>query len=118
MRINNTSIKVKLAKAMADPDICRIVSSTALEAKSAANLSVELGIPMRSIYRYIENLNKLGILTSEDSILMGKGGRYAQYRSMVKSIMIKYEDGISEVDLIPNESILEKFQRFWNYMGR
>jgi hypothetical protein len=40
-------------------EVYKIVFSTVLEAKSTDNLSVELGIPIRSIYRYIERLNKL-----------------------------------------------------------
>lgn len=39
------------------------------------------------------------------------------YRSMVKTVMIKYEGNVFEVDLLPNEGILGRFMRFWSYMG-
>ncbi len=41
------------------------------------------------------------------------------YRSIVKSIQLRY-DGLTntvEVDLVPNDTMLDKFFRFWTMMG-
>ena len=75
-----------------------------------------MDLPIRTLYRYVEELCKLGVLAKERMIVMENGGKYVLYRSMVKSITIRYEVGGLEVDLIPNEKILERFLRFWSYM--
>ena len=117
MRVDDAALKEKLANAAADPNLRRTVSATIEKAKSVTELSVELGIPVRSVYRYIRDLSELGLLTVDKWHFMHGGGKYALYRSMVKSVTITYGTTL-EVDLVPNEGILERFMRFWSYMGR
>lgn len=118
MRIIDPVLKENIAKAMSDSHIRRIVWATVAKAKSATDLSAQLEIPIRTVYRYARTLSQLGILTAESSLLLRGGGKYVLYRSMVTSIMVKYEGDMIEVDLVPNEGILERFMRFWSYMGR
>ncbi|WP_309492417.1 helix-turn-helix domain-containing protein [Candidatus Hecatella orcuttiae] len=118
MQINDPAMKERVAKAVSDRHVREIVSATIARAKSASELSGELGIPVRSVYRYLEELSSLGLLTGERSVLMNSGGRYTLYRSMVKSVTVKYGGGSLEVDLVPNEDLLDRFMRFWRYMSR
>lgn len=117
MRVHDAALKEKLAEAAADPNLRRAVSATIEKAKSVTELSAELGIPVRSVYRYIRDLSELGLLTAEKWRFLHGGGKYALYRSMVKSVTVRY-GSILEVDLVPNEGILDRFMRFWSYMGR
>lgn len=118
MRVNDLTTSQKLVEIMSDLQVRRLVSATIAKAKSAAELSEELTIPIRSIYRYIEQLCELGLLCSERSALISKGGKYTLYRSLVKTVTVIYDGDKIEVDLIPNEGLLGKFMRFWTYMGR
>lgn len=103
---------------MSDRDVRRILLATVEEARAATDLFEELGIPLRTVYRHLEELKKLGLVTGERSALLDGGGKYVLYRSMVKSITVRYEGDMPEVDLVPNEGILGRFMRFWSYMGR
>lgn len=107
-----------MADCTSDSHSRKIIASTLDKAKSAVELSEELALPMRSIYRYVEELLDLGLLTVEHAGVIDSGGKRMFYRSMVKSITVRYEGDILEVDLIPNEGILGRFMRFWSYMGR
>ncbi len=118
MRINNSALRESVATAMSDSNLCRIISTTIAKAKSSTELSAELGTPVRSIYRYVKGLSELGLLTVESCSFPDRGGKYDLYRSMVRSVTVKYEGSTLEVDLVPNEGILERFMRFWTYMGR
>ncbi|MFQ6011073.1 MAG: ArsR/SmtB family transcription factor, partial [Nitrososphaerales archaeon] len=117
MRINDSKLRERLVVAVSDPLARKIVSSTISRAKSVNELAEELAISVRSVYRYIDDLNKLGLLTAERSVGLEGGGKYRSYRSMIRSIIIKYEGEVVEVELIPNEGIQGRFLRFWNYMS-
>lgn len=116
MLITDGASKEELAKAFSDLNVRRIIETTLYEAKSANELSTLLDLPVRTLYRYLDELCELGVLAKERMIVLENGGKYVLYRSMVKSITIRYDLGRLEVDLIPNEKILERFLRFWSYM--
>jgi DNA-binding transcriptional ArsR family regulator len=118
LRINDPALKERIAEAMSDPQHRRIVSATLAKAKSATEIAKELGISTRSAYRHAKNLSQLGILTAESQLILIKGGKETLYRSMVRSVMIRCEGENLEVDLQPNEGIMDRFLRFWSYMGR
>ena len=120
MHVKDQALIDKMVRTLSDPGVRKVLSATVVSAKSATNLSEELGIPVRSIYRYISDLSELGLLTGERGMLIDTGGKYVLYRSMVKSLTFLYnsERDSLDVDIIPNENILGKFMRFWSYMGR
>jgi predicted transcriptional regulator len=111
-------MRESIAEALSNSEHRRIIAATIRRAKSATELAVELDISMRSIYRYTKDLSRLGILVAEGLALLDKGGKYALYRSMVRSVAVKFDGNNIEVDLEPNEGILDRFIRFWSYMGR
>jgi len=118
LRINNPVLKEGIAEAMSDPQRRRIVSATLAKAKSANEIANELGMSTRSVYRHTQNLSRLGILTAQSWSFLNKGGKEMLYRSMVRSVLIKCEGETLEVELQPNEGIMDRFLRFWSYMGR
>lgn len=117
MRIQDSDLGGKIAEAAAVPIVRRTLLATIKEAKSATQLSEELGIPVRTVYRYIRDLSEIGLLAAESWHYLCGGGKYALYRSMVRSVTVEYGSTL-EVDLIPNEEILRRFMRFWSYLGR
>lgn len=76
-------------------------------------------MPSRSVYRYISDLCEVGLLARDRNILIDGGGKCVLYRSMVKSVGFRYDPvrNAVEVNLIPNDTILDKFLNFWKYMN-
>lgn len=103
---------------MSDSQHRRIISATLAKAKSAIEIANELGIPIRSVYRHLRTLKRLGILTAQNQLILDKGGKETLYRSMVRAVIITCEGENLVIDLLPNEGILDRFLRFWSYMGR
>jgi DNA-binding transcriptional ArsR family regulator len=118
LRINDPVLRESIAEAMSDPQLRRIISATLTKSKSAIEIASELGIPIRSVYRHLRTLKGLGILTVQNQLILEKGGKETLYRSMVRAVIIRCEAENLEVDLLPNEGILDRFLRFWSYMGR
>ncbi len=105
---------------LTETDARRILPLTVDSAKSVSDMSRELNLPARSVYRYTEQLKELGLLTTERNVLMTSGGKYSMFRSMVQSVTFVYDVQTNQVDveLIPNRSILDKFLSFWSYLGK
>jgi predicted transcriptional regulator len=120
MRIRDAQRSELILRVITEPDCRRILALAMSRPLSVTEVSRELGIPVRSAYRYVRDLCSVGLLTSERGVIMEGGGKYLQYRSMVKLVTLTYEgEGNSlEVDILPNEGILDRFLRFWTYMGR
>lgn len=119
MHIKDRDIIEKMIRSLTDAGVRKVLVSAVATPKSAAQLSEELEIPIRSVYRYITDLSELGLLAAERGALIESGGKSVLYRSMVKSVTFMYnnEEDSFDVNLTPNENILEKFMRFWSYMG-
>lgn len=117
MRINDPKIAERVALAMSDSHTRRIISVTVARPKSANDLSEELSLPLRSVYRYVEDMCELGLLTGERQALIDSGGKYTLYRSTVKSVTVSFEGNRVEVDLIPNEDVIGRFMRLWASLG-
>ena len=119
MRIKEAAKNEAIIRALAEPDCRRIISLTMSRPLPVAEVSAELGIPVRSVYRYMGDLCDLGLMTGERGVIVEGGGKYQLYRSMVRAVNLTYasEKNLLEIDLLPNEGILDRFLRFWTYMG-
>lgn len=119
MHLNNRDMIEKMIRVLSDQGARSVLVFTVTSPKSAAELSEQLGIPIRSTYRHITDLCDLGLLAGERSALIESGGKSVLYRSMVKSVTLEYDNvkDSFDVNLVPNENILDRFVRFWGYMG-
>jgi len=119
MQINDSLRKEKIMRILGETEARKVLNATIQTSKSVAQISEELSIPSRSAYRHVNDLCEVGLLTRDRNILIDGGGKYVLYRSMVKSVSLKYDSlaNAVEVDLIPNDTILDKFLRFWTYMS-
>ncbi len=119
MQINDPLRKERIVKMLGETEARMVINATIQAPKSVAQISEELGLPSRTAYRQISDLCEVGLLTRDRNILLDGGGKYALYRSIVKSVSLRYDavTNAVEVDVIPNEAILDKFFRFWTQMG-
>lgn len=107
-------------KVLGEEEARQVINTTVRASKSVAQISRELGMPSRSAYRHINDLCDVGLLTRDRNILFDGGGKCVLYRSMVKSVALRYDSlgNTVELDLIPNDTILDKFLSFWTYMSK
>ena len=120
MQINDRLRKQRIAKMLGDNEARSVIRSTLRSSKSVAQISEELGLPSRTAYRYVTDLCDAGILARDRNILLEGGGKYVVYKSMVRSVMVRY-DGLADtvdVEVIPNDTMLDKFFRFWTTLGQ
>ena len=118
MQINDRLRKERIAKMLGENEARSVINATIQGPKSIAQISEELGLPSRTAYRHVSDLCEVGLLAVDRNILL-EGGGDVMYRSIVKSVQLRY-DGLTntvEVDLIPNDTMLDKFFRFWTMMG-
>ncbi len=120
MRVQDQVKKEKMIGLLTETDARKILPLTVDRAKSVSDMSHELSLPARSVYRYTEQLCELGLLAPERNVLISSGGKYSMFRSMVQSVAFTYDVQTNQfdVDLTPNRSILDKFLRFWSSLGR
>ncbi len=119
MLVQNTETREKIIRELVEPCARRILSCTVASPKSVSEICDELSMPPRSAYRHVQELCELGLMTTERAVLLDTGGKYAKYRSLVKLVTLTYApDGNAvDVDLTPNENILDRFLWFWTYLG-
>ncbi|MDE1872979.1 MAG: helix-turn-helix transcriptional regulator [Thaumarchaeota archaeon] len=84
-------------------------SRTILEAtidmpKSAIDLSKEYEIPISTAYRRVHMLHKHKLVGISGSISQD-GKKYFLYKSKIKSIMTCFNNGLLEVEIVPNSTI-------------
>ncbi len=117
--VHDAGRKERIMRELVEPNARRILSCTVSSPKSVSEIAEELQMPPRSAYRHVQGLCESGLLTTERAVLIDTGGKYASYRSLVKSVTLVYSgsgDGV-DIDLTPNDSILDRFLWFWTYLG-
>ncbi len=119
MLVQDMERREKIIRELVEPCARRILSCTVANPKSVSEICDELKMPPRSAYRHVQELCDLGLLTTEKAVLLDTGGKYSKYRSLVRSVTLTYESNGNavDVDLTPNESILDRFLWFWTYLG-
>ncbi len=117
MQINTAGRKREVIKALQDEVSLRLLGAVSETGKSAKDLTEELNMPSSSIYRSINELVKGGLLVVQSYRTLDDGGKYSVYRSACRRIVAKWEDGMLEVDIVPNEDVTAKFMRFWGSLG-
>jgi predicted transcriptional regulator len=115
MQIDDYARKERIMRILSEDEARDVINTTVQASKSVAQISEELGMSSRSAYRHINSLCEVGLLARDKNVLIDGGGKYGLYRSLVKSVALKYDSQAKtvEVDLIPNDNTLDKFLRFW-----
>ncbi len=106
-------IKENILKRLADEYSRRILQLTIGKHKTAERISIELGIPLSTVYRKIKELKETGLLIVEKSVVTKDGKVSDLYRSTIKGVKINLGSQPPSLDLIFNEDVYDKISRVW-----
>ena len=82
---------------------CRIIlESTMYMPKSATEITAEANIPLSTVYRRIRTLHDCKLL-AVSGMITSEGKRLFMYKSKIKGIQSRFNDGKTEVELILNK---------------
>jgi len=109
--IRDEKRKRLIVAALADQFSNDILASTTDYPRSVMDLVREHSIPMTSAYRRVKELMDCGLLEVERIILTNDGKKYDLYRSTVRAVHVRFENGVLEVDVTPNVTATEKIMR-------
>ncbi|AEN04735.1 helix-turn-helix domain-containing protein [Halolamina sp.] len=93
-----------------------IIEATA-EPKSAQELSEELGVPIATCYRRINELTEVDLLELHDQPLSEEHRRIKVYRRRIDELSIDFRDGL-EVDLQERSDVKNKLDEVWRRMSQ
>ncbi|SMH71123.1 ArsR family transcriptional regulator [Candidatus Nitrosotalea okcheonensis] len=99
--VQEQTTKDILLEVMADKYSRLILESTIEMPKSVIDLSKECGVPISTAYRRVQRLHGLKLLGISGSI-NEDGKKYFLYKSKIKSIMTCFNNGMLDVEIIPN----------------
>ncbi|QLH07393.1 winged helix-turn-helix domain-containing protein [Nitrosopumilus ureiphilus] len=81
---------------------CRIILESIMhKPKSAIEITAEANIPMSTVYRRIQTLHDNNLVKTS-GIITDDGKRLFLYKSKIKGIQSRFNDGKTEVELILN----------------
>ncbi|PSP95031.1 ArsR family transcriptional regulator [Halobacteriales archaeon QS_4_62_28] len=86
------------------------------EPASAQELSDELGIPIATCYRRIDELTEHGLLELHDNILSDDRRRIKVYRRSVEEVRVGFDDGLS-VNVEERSEITNKLDEAWRTLS-
>jgi len=86
------------------------------EARSAQELSDELGIPIATCYRRIDELTEHDLLELHDNILSDDRRRIKVYRRSVDSVSIDFEDELA-VDIQDRSEVTNTLDEAWRTLS-
>lgn len=100
-KVEEADQKDSLLEILSDKYCRAILESTMHKPKSAIEITVDAGIPMSTVYRRIQTLHDNKLLKTS-GIITDDGKRLFMYKSKIKGIQSRYNDGKTEVELILN----------------
>lgn len=100
-KVEEADQKDSLLEILSDKYCRAILESTMHKPKSAIEITADAGIPMSTVYRRIQTLHDNKLLKTS-GIITDDGKRLFMYKSKIKGIQSRYNDGKTEVELILN----------------
>ena len=100
-KIEETERKDSLLEILSDKYCRTILESIMTMPKSVIEITAETGIPMSTVYRRIQTLHDNQLLGTS-GIITDDGKRLFMYKSKIKGIQSTFNDGKTDVGLIPN----------------
>lgn len=115
MIIDSSKLQYHIMYALSDSHMHKILQSTSLSDKTAAEIITEQKLPYSSTYKKIAELLKWGLLVSFKSEIID-GKRVAYYKSTFRSVKIDYDGSPkTTVEAEPNSDALERISmRFYD----
>jgi predicted transcriptional regulator len=111
MIIENIKFRMHILSALSDEYMSKILESTSVSDKTVIEIMREHNMPHSTAYRKIKELLKYGLLVPYRFEII-KGKKIAFYKSLFRSIQIKYNGLLGyEVEAIPNSDALERLAK-------
>lgn len=101
-KVEESEKKESILEILSDKYCRAILESTMDKPKSAIEITADANIPMSTVYRRIQTLVDNNLLKTS-GIITEDGKRLFLYKSKVKGIQSRYNDGKTEVELILNQ---------------
>jgi predicted transcriptional regulator len=116
MIINSQKLKQAMLSALADKEMIKILNCSMCRAITVNNIIKECNIPHTSAYRKINWMLDKGLLLIDKIEITSDGKKYSLIRSVLKSLLVKYEYNSliveAEYDLDAAEKLTERFLSF------
>jgi predicted transcriptional regulator len=113
MIVNSQKLKQAILSTLADEEMVRILDSSRFRSISVNNIIKECNIPHTTAYRKINWLLERGLLLVDKIEITSDGKKYSLVRSVLKSLVVKYEHNSlivdAEYDLDASEKLAERF---------
>lgn len=100
-KVEEAEQKDSLLEIFSDKYCRAILESTRDKSKSVIEITRETGIPISTVYRRIQTLHDNKLLKTS-GVITDDGKRLFMYKSKIKGIQSRYNDGKTEVELILN----------------
>ncbi len=113
MIINSQKLKQAILSALADEEMVKILDYAMDRATPVNNIIKECNIPHTTAYRKINWLLDKGLLLIDKIEITSDGKKYSLVRSVLKSLLVKYEYNSliveAEYNLDATEKLTERF---------
>lgn len=113
VQATDETYQMNLLRALADDEARKIIACAISDGKSVADIVRECNIPHTSAYRLVNKLKNEGLLIIERAMLSRDGKKSLLYRSSVRSVLVKFEEGQINIDILPNRNIAERAHRLF-----
>src|SRR5918911_449281 len=115
MMIKSQKLKQAILAALADEEVIKILDSAMYNSKSVNDIIKECNIPHTTAYRKIKWLLDEGLIVTDKIQITQDGKKLSLFRSVLKTLNIKYEYNSVIIEAEQNLSIVEKLtERFFS----
>lgn len=101
-QLKKYDITQKVIEALADAESRAILFSIIREGKTAAELSIQLKIPLSSVYKKLSDLEILTLIEVEKWLISDKGRKFKVYKSRISKADISIRKPEPILNLAPN----------------
>jgi len=101
-QLKKYDVNQKIIEMLADAESRSILFSVIKKSKTAAELSAGLHIPLSSVYKKLNELEKLTLIRVEKWLISDKGRKYRAYRSRISKAEISIKKPEPVISLMPN----------------
>jgi len=93
------------------------ILSFAHEPRSAQGLSDELGVPIATCYRRIEELQEADLLEHHDRVLSDERRRVNVYRRNIEEVVVGFSGGDVTVEVEERQRIKNRLDEAWRTLS-
>lgn len=105
-----------LLDALGDDEARRILATINPEPLSAKELGEELGLSLPTVYRRLDTLEELDLVTAR-TLVAENGNHYKVFECNFESTVVVLEGEEFEIDVSRKENLPERFSRLWGEFG-